>query len=78
MGSSVVQFALIWWLTQMTGSAKVLALATTAGFLPEILLGPFAGALVDHWNRKRVMIAADALICWACEPGSGSRVVESC
>jgi len=62
MGSSVVQFSLIWWLTQMTGSAKVLALATTAGFLPEILLGPFAGALVDRWNRKRVMIAADALV----------------
>ena len=62
MGSSVVQFVLIWWLTQKTGSATVLALATTVGFLPEILLGPFAGALVDRWNRKRVMIAADGLV----------------
>jgi DHA3 family macrolide efflux protein-like MFS transporter len=32
------------------------------GMLPQILIGPFAGALVDRWNRRLIMIAADATI----------------
>lgn len=61
-GSALVQFALIWWLTQKSGSATVLALATLVGMLPQIVLGPFAGALVDRWNRRVIMIMADATI----------------
>jgi len=64
-GSSLVHFALIWWLTQKTGSATVLAFASLAGMLPQVLFGPFAGALVDRWNRRWVMILADALIALA-------------
>jgi DHA3 family macrolide efflux protein-like MFS transporter len=61
-GSALVQFALIWWLTQKSGSATVLALATLVGMLPQIVLGPFAGALVDRWNRRLIMIFADGTI----------------
>ena len=61
-GSAIAQFALVWWLTQKTGSATVLATASLVAILPQILLGPFAGALVDRWNRKRVMIIADSFI----------------
>jgi len=61
-GSALVQFALIWWLTQKTGSATVLALATLVGMLPQIVLGPFAGALVDRWNRRIIMIVSDGTI----------------
>jgi DHA3 family macrolide efflux protein-like MFS transporter len=61
-GSALVQFALIWWLTQKSGSATVLAIATLVGMLPQIVIGPFAGALVDRWNRRTIMIAADATI----------------
>lgn len=61
-GSALVQFALIWWLTQKSGSATVLAIATLVGMLPQILLGPFAGALVDRWNRRIIMMVADATI----------------
>jgi DHA3 family macrolide efflux protein-like MFS transporter len=57
-----VQFALIWWLTQKSGSATVLALATLVGMLPQIIVGPFAGALVDRWNRRIIMIVADGTI----------------
>jgi DHA3 family macrolide efflux protein-like MFS transporter len=64
-GSRVAQFALIWWLTQQTGSATILATATLVGLLPEIVLGPIAGAYVDRWNRRRVMILADALVALA-------------
>src|SRR6266498_46702 len=61
-GSALVQFALIWWLTQKSGSATVLAIATLVGMLPQIIAGPFAGALVDRWNRRIVMIIADSSI----------------
>ncbi len=61
-GSGLVQFALVWYLTQQTGSATVLATATLAAILPETLLSPIAGALVDRWNRRRIMIAADSFI----------------
>lgn len=62
LGSGLVQFALIWWITQQTGSAAYLAMATLVAVLPEVLLSPFAGALVDRLNRRYVMIVADALI----------------
>jgi MFS transporter, DHA3 family, macrolide efflux protein len=62
LGSMLVQFALVWWITKTTGSATLLATSTLIAMLPGIVVGPFAGALVDRWNRKRVMIAADGLI----------------
>jgi DHA3 family macrolide efflux protein-like MFS transporter len=61
-GSSLVQFALVWWLTQKTGSATILATATLVALLPEIFLSPVAGALIDRWNRRRVLIVADSFI----------------
>jgi DHA3 family macrolide efflux protein-like MFS transporter len=61
IGSQVAAFAVVWWLTQQTGSAKVLAGLTIAQLLPQIFLAPFAGALVDRWNRRLVMMAADGL-----------------
>jgi DHA3 family macrolide efflux protein-like MFS transporter len=64
-GSSIVQFALVWWLTKATGSATVLATSTLVALLPQILLGPFAGTLVDRWNRRLIMIVADATIALA-------------
>jgi len=62
LGSMLVQFSLIWWLTQKTGSATVLATASLVAFLPMVFLGPFAGAIVDRNDRKRIMILSDALI----------------
>jgi DHA3 family macrolide efflux protein-like MFS transporter len=59
VGSRIAMFALIWWVTDTTGSATVLALATLFAMLPQIVLGPVAGALVDRWNRRIVMIVAD-------------------
>ncbi len=65
LGSMLVQFALVWWLTQETGSATVLAMATLVAVLPAIFLGPVAGTLVDRWNRRLVMIVADSLTALA-------------
>jgi DHA3 family macrolide efflux protein-like MFS transporter len=65
VGSRVAQFGLVWWLTESTGSATVLATATLMALLPGIVLGPLVGVLVDRWNRRWVMIAADGLIALA-------------
>jgi len=65
LGSMSVQFALVWWLTAETGSAAILATATLLGIVPQTVLGPFIGALVDRWNRKRIMLFADAGIAAA-------------
>ena len=62
LGSSLVQFALVWWLTASTGSATVLATATMVAILPGIVIGPFAGTLVDRWSRRWVMVVADGVI----------------
>lgn len=60
--SAMVQFSIIWHLTETTGSAVVLMLAGLAGFLPQAVLGPFIGVWLDRWNRKLTMIAADSAI----------------
>ncbi len=65
IGSGLVQFALVWWMTQTTHSAVVLTTATLVALLPEVILGPFSGALVDRFNRKHVMIIADGAIALA-------------
>lgn len=65
IGSKIVQFALVWWLTELTGSATVLAMATMVAIVPEVVLGPLAGAYVDRWNRRLVMMVADALVALA-------------
>lgn len=64
LGSGLVQFALVWWITQKTGSASLLAMGTFVALLPEVFLAPFAGALVDRFNRRTVMIVADAVIAF--------------
>lgn len=65
LGSQLVQFSLIWWLTEKTGSGTVLALAAIAGLVPSVVFGPFAGVLVDRWNRRLTMMAMDALVALA-------------
>jgi len=61
-GSAVVQFALAWYLARETGSAMVLSTALIVAIVPQIVLGPFVGPLIDRWSRKRIMIFADLFI----------------
>ncbi len=65
LGSQLVQFALIWYLTVETGSATVLATASLVGMLPNVILGPFVGTLVDRWNRRWIMVIADSIVALA-------------
>lgn len=65
LGSQLVQFALIWHLTVRTGSATVLATAALVGMLPNVILGPFVGTLVDRSNRRWIMLIADSIVALA-------------
>lgn len=59
IGSSAVQFALIWWLALQTDSPLVMSLAGLTAFLPQFLLGPFAGVWIDRRKKRTVAIWAD-------------------
>jgi MFS transporter, DHA3 family, macrolide efflux protein len=59
LGSSIVQFVIIWWITLQTQSGMYLSLAALVGLVPMIVLSPFVGVLVDRWNRKRLIAVAD-------------------
>jgi DHA3 family macrolide efflux protein-like MFS transporter len=65
LGSQLVQFALIWYLTDRTGSATTLAIAALVGLLPQVFLSPFIGTWVDRWNRRLIMILADSAVALA-------------
>jgi len=59
VGSSAVNFAIIFWLAFNTGSPLVMSIAGMFAFLPQFLLGPFAGVWIDRLKRKNVVIVAD-------------------
>lgn len=59
LGTTMTAFALQIWVFAETGSVTNLALVSLFFTLPAIVISPFAGALVDRWDRRRVMLAAD-------------------
>lgn len=60
-GSSVSQFVIIWWITLETQSALYLSISSFLGFVPTVLLSPFAGVLADRWSRKVLIAVTDLL-----------------
>ncbi len=62
LGSQLVQFAIIWYLTKTTNSATTLAIASMMGLIPQVLLSPFIGTWVDRGNRRLFLIAADLTV----------------
>lgn len=62
LSSSILQFAIVWYLTEHTKSGIVLSMAMLVGYLPQGLLGPFIGVYIDRFNRKMIMTASDLVI----------------
>ncbi|MEA2009942.1 MAG: MFS transporter [Actinomycetota bacterium] len=60
IGTNLTGFGLSIYVFQQTGSVTQLATVMLASQLPQILITPFAGALVDRWDRRKAMILADA------------------
>jgi DHA3 family macrolide efflux protein-like MFS transporter len=59
IGSGITSFALGVWVYEHTGSVTQYALVLLSTALPNIVVSPFAGALVDRWDRRRTMIFSD-------------------
>ena len=59
LGTGMTRFALTLWAWELTGSATALALVAFFSFLPGVIFSPIAGALVDRWDRKLVMMLSD-------------------
>lgn len=61
LGSGIVQFVIIYWITITTGSALYLGVSATLGFGSTIVVSLFAGVFVDRWNRKYILGIVDGL-----------------
>ena len=61
LGSSVTAFALTLWLYEQTGSALSTAALTICSYAPYVLMSIFAGALTDHFDKKKTMLVCDVL-----------------
>jgi MFS transporter, DHA3 family, macrolide efflux protein len=59
LSSNMSNFALTIWAFQQTGSATTLGIIQACFLLPEVLVSPLAGAMVDRYNRKLMMMVSD-------------------
>jgi len=59
-GSSLVQYAITWHITLTTKSGVYATLIIVCGILPIFFLAPFAGVWADRYNRKLLIVLADA------------------
>lgn len=64
-GSSLVQYAIVWYITLETKSGTMLMLSTICGFIPQMLISIMGGVWADKYDRKKIIMLADALIALA-------------
>ena len=64
-GSSLVQFAIIWYITLSTQSGSMMTLSAICGFGPQVIISLFSGVWADRYNRKILIMAADAMVASA-------------
>ncbi|HOA86114.1 MAG: MFS transporter [Microbacteriaceae bacterium] len=62
LGSMIVQFAVMWYMTIVYQSGLIIAVVAVVGFLPQAIISIFGGVWADRHNRKRLVIGADAAI----------------
>lgn len=64
-GSSLVQYAIMWYITLETKSGVMMMISIICGFLPTFFVSPFAGVWADRFSRKLLIIASDSFIAIA-------------
>lgn len=60
LGSTTSGFAIGVWIYEETGSVTYLAVSNVAVVLPFIVVAPLAGAMVDRWDRRWILVLCDA------------------
>jgi MFS family permease len=61
IGTWLTRVATSWLVYRLSGSALLLGVIGFCGQIPTFLLGPFAGVLVDRWNRHRLLVVTQVL-----------------
>lgn len=61
LGDRVHQLAVLWWVLDRTASPAMVGAVMVATSVPMVLVGPFAGAIADRVDRRRLMLACDLL-----------------
>ena len=63
LGTKLTEFALGFWILektyQDTGTITQFAFTIFLMYLPKVIISPFAGVLIDRWNRRSAMIMSD-------------------
>ena len=61
IGTWITRIATSWLVYRLTGSALLLGVVGFCGQIPTLLLAPFAGVLVDRWDRHRILVVTQVL-----------------
>ncbi len=64
-GSSLVQFAIIWYITLSTQSGTIMTISVLCSFAPQVVISLFSGVWADRYNRRALIIGADAMVATA-------------
>jgi DHA3 family macrolide efflux protein-like MFS transporter len=62
LGSALVQYSIVWYITLATSSGAMLTISTICGFAPQIIISFFAGVWIDRYSRKRLIMVSDGMI----------------
>ena len=65
LGSSLVQYAMMWHITLDTESGFMMTLYIICGFVPMFIVSPFAGVWADRYDRKWLIMLSDGGIAFA-------------
>ncbi|HEY9135355.1 MAG TPA: MFS transporter [Pseudomonadales bacterium] len=81
LGASITGFSISLWILDHTKSITLFTLVAAVNTLPAVLLGPIAGAYVDRWNRRKVLLVAESgaclsVVCLAAIYGQGLLGIE--
>ncbi len=61
IGSQIVSFGVIWYLTDISQSTLILSIASIVNIVPMILISPFAGVISDRVSKNFMLIITDAV-----------------
>src|SRR3954470_7575521 len=61
VGTWITRIATSWLVYRLTGSELLLGIVGFCGQIPTLVFAPFAGVLVDRWDRHRMLVVTQAL-----------------